>query len=106
MIKPKEFYEVEIGKETDFNLGKFQGDYLDQVFCGFEIQSTTDDSLNQDFTIHCSYVNEQVGLTIDLRQINPNLAGSSVQGALTIMVHAKEKVEYKIKFNLTSSSSN
>ena len=76
---------------------------MDIVFSNYEIQSTSDDSLNKTFTVKSSYKNEKISLQIDLRQMDPMMANSSVSGTLIIKNREREAVQYDIKFLLLCS---
>ena len=54
------------------------------AYVNYEILSTSNDSLKDNFNVEGSYKNEKVSLEIDLRQIDPMLGNSSVSGELSI----------------------
>ena len=72
------------------NLGIFQGNDLDQVFLNYEILSTSDKRLIDNFSVKCTYKNDEVNLEIDLKLMDADLVDQSVSGVLSIMNLAKE----------------
>ena len=49
--RPSDSYDLEIGKLNKINLGLFQGDNIERVFPSYEIQSTSNQTLESQFTV-------------------------------------------------------
>jgi hypothetical protein len=86
VVPPEKSYELKIGELNTFYEGKFQGNDVDQVLSSYHIAKAPNGSLEDDFKVEISYDKgaERVSLKIDLTQTDPNLAGSSVLGLLSI----------------------
>ena len=71
---------------NSFDLGKFQGNNIDIVYISYKISEASNSSLKDDFKVGHSYDkrNDKISLEINLTQSDPNWAGSSVQGELSI----------------------
>ena len=65
---------------------------MDRIFVDYDIQSTSQVSLNETFVVKDSTKNEKIVLKIDLSQMDPSMINSNVSGNLTIMNGAGEDV--------------
>ena len=101
-VQPEKSYEIEIGKMNTFYEGKFQGNDIDQVLSSYKISKASNISLEDEFKVELSYDKgtAAVSLKIDLTQTDPNLAGSSVLGLLSIWNKHTQKAFYEIEFKL------
>ena len=68
------------------------------AFVNFKIQSTSNDSLKDNFNVVGSYKNGKVSLEIDLRKIDLVMVNSIVSGELSVENKAGKGAKYDLKF--------
>ena len=77
---------------------------MDLAFVNYDLQSTSEESLKDEFIVKESYQNDMVYLTIDLSLINASLADSNIKGELTILNMVAQEVKYTIGFQLVCTN--
>jgi hypothetical protein len=99
-------YGVEIGEMITLDLGEFQGNDLGRgvAYVNYEIKSTSNDSLKDNFNVVGFYKNEKVSLEIDLRTLDPIMVNSSVSGELSVENQARKGIQYDVNFQLLCSN--
>ena len=99
-VQPQESYEIEIGEVNSLDLGQLEGNDIDLVFVFYEITKASDASLTYDFKVDHSYDKGLITLEIDLTKIDPELAGSSVIGELSIWNMVQQSAISEMEFIL------
>ena len=101
---PKESYDLEIGELNTIDLGHFQGNVERMFPPRFEIVSTSNKSLNDQFIVESHYQAYKMKLVIDLGFANSSFINSSVNGSLFIRAPDFEELSYPIGFSLVCNN--
>jgi hypothetical protein len=111
LTEPKTTYELELGKEKELDLGKYQADSA-IVFTSYAVSSTSQgsseditDNLADVFLVQAQHKNQKISLKIDLTKLNPLFNGMTVSGNLNMIAMNRDKKSYSIGFKLVCSSS-